>query len=54
MARSSLEAEHGIIVNFSDHDGYHTAYQYIKKYDNEVYHSTGNPNLDEVGSPKTK
>ena len=53
-AKRALEAEHGIVVNFSDHEGYYTAYQYINKYDDKVYHSTGHPDLHEIGSPKTK
>ena len=32
-AKRALEAEHGITVNFSDHNGYYTAYRYINKYD---------------------
>jgi hypothetical protein len=27
------------VVNFSDHDGYYTAYRYISKSDENVYHS---------------
>ena len=42
------------MVNFSDHDGYYTAYRYISKSDENVYHSPNHPNLDEVGSPQTK
>ena len=53
-AKKSIEAEHGIAVNFSDHDGYYTAYRYISKSDDMVFHSTGHPNLDEIGSPRTK
>ncbi len=53
-AKRALETKHGITVNFSDHDGCYTAYQYIRKEDDMVYHSTGHPNLDEVGSPRTK
>ena len=53
-AKRALEAEHGIVVNFSDHKDYYTAYQYINKYDDKVYRSTGHPDLHEIGSPKTK
>ncbi len=53
-AKKFIEAEHGIAVNFSDHDGYCTAYRYISKSDDMVFHSTGHPNLDEIGSPRTK
>ena len=38
-AKKSIEAEHGIAVNFSDHDGYYTAYRYISKSDEMVFHS---------------
>ena len=41
-------------MNFSDHDGYYTAYRYISKSDENVYHSPNHPNLEEIGSPKTK
>ena len=53
-AKRSFEEKHGIIVNFSDHEGYYSAYCYISKYDETVFHSRGHPNLDEVGSPRTK
>ena len=53
-AKRALESQHNIVVNFCDHDGYYTAYKYVKKHDTMVYHSTEHPNLDEVASPKTK
>jgi hypothetical protein len=53
-AKKLIEAEHGIAVNFSDHDGYYTAYRYISKSDDMVFHSTRHPNLDEICSPRTK
>ena len=53
-AKRSFEEKHLIIVNFSDHEGYYSAYCYISKYDETVFHSRGHPNLDEVGSPRTK
>lgn len=53
-AKKFIEAEHGITLNFSDHDGYYTAYKYVNKCDDKVFLSTGHPNLDEIGSPRTK
>lgn len=52
--KRALQRKHGVVVNFSDHDGYYTAYRYISKSDENVYHSPNHPNLDEIGSPKTK
>ena len=52
--KRSLQRKYGVVVNFSDHDGYYTAYKYIRKYDANIYHSPNHPNLDEVRSPKTK
>ena len=53
-SKRTLQRKHGIVVNFSDHDGYYSAYKYICKYDDNVYHSPNHPNLNEIGSPKTK
>ena len=53
--KEKLKDNHGVVVNFSDgHDNYYTAYRYVTKQDAEVYHSVGHPNLNEIGSPKTK
>ena len=53
--KEKLEDNHGVVVNFSDgRDNYYTAYRYVTKQDAEVYHSVGHPNLNEIGSPKTK
>jgi hypothetical protein len=54
QSKRALQRKYGIVVNFSDHDGYYTAYRYISKFDENVYHSPNHPNLDEIGSPKTK
>ena len=51
--KRTLETQHRISVHFSHHDGYYSAYWYISKYDENIFHSTGHPNLDEVGSPRT-
>ena len=53
-AKRTLVTQHRISVHFSDHDGYYSAYRYISKYDENIFHSTGHPNLDEVGSPRTE
>ena len=42
------------MANFFDHYGYYSAYKYICKHDDNVYHSPNHPNLDEIGSPQTK
>ena len=52
--KRALQRKYGVVVNFSDHDGYYTAYRYISKSDENVCHSPNHPNLDEIGSPKTK
>ena len=44
----------GVVVNFSDHDYYLSAYRYVTKSDIEVAHSLDHPNLSEAKSPKTK
>ena len=47
----------GISLHFSDkHHGYHVAFKYVCKNKpfTEVLHSPGHPNLQEIGSPKTK
>ena len=45
-ARRTLEARHRISVHFSDHDEYYSAYWYITKYDENIFHSTEQPNFD--------
>ena len=49
--------KHGIALHFSDQPyGYHVAYKYVCKNKSltDVLHSPGHPNLQEIGSPKTK
>ena len=53
-SKRAIQQKFGIVVNFSDHDGYYSAYKYICKHDDNVYHSPNHPNLDEIGSPQTK
>ena len=45
QCKRALQKKHGVVVNFSDHDGYYTAYRYISKSDENVYHS---PNHEEL------
>ena len=51
--KRALEKKHGIVVHFSDHEGYYSAYKYVCKFDQNVFHSDNHPNLQEIGSPKT-
>ena len=51
--KTALERSHGIVVHFSDHEGYYSAYKYVCKFDQEVFHSDNHPNLQEIGSPHT-
>jgi len=54
-AKRRIQAQHGVVVHFAENDGeYHSAYKYVCKSDNAVFHSEGHPNLAEVGSPPTK
>lgn len=53
--KNALTKQHGIIVNFSEsHDCYHSAYKYVTKTDKDVYISDNHPELENIGSPKTK
>ena len=55
VVKNRLMEKFSVSVNFSEgHDNYYAAYRYIKKMDEEVYHSEGHPNLSEIGSPRTK
>ena len=50
-----LIENHGVTANFSEsHDHYYSAYKYLCKSDKMLYHSTRHPNLQDIGSPKTK
>jgi len=53
--KNHLHQKHDVVVHFSDsHDNYYSAFKYISKSDKDVYQSLGHPNLQEIGSPKTK
>ena len=48
-------SNHQVVVNFPEsHKNYYTAYKYVYKKDCNVIHSQNHPDLQEVGSPKTK
>ncbi|CAB4021339.1 Hypothetical predicted protein [Paramuricea clavata] len=55
--KNYVSKKHGIALHFFDQScGYHVAYKYVcknKPFTN-VLHSPGHPNLQEIGSPKTK
>ena len=53
--KNSIIKEHNVSVHFSDnHDNYIAAYRYVCKTDDQVFHSVSHPDLNEIGSPKTK
>jgi len=52
--KDALAKDSGIQVNFSNkHDNYWTAYQYISKSDQNVFHSRNHPNLQSASAPRT-
>ena len=53
--KNSIMKDHNVSVHFSDnHDNYIAAYRYVCKTDDHVFHSLSHPDLNEIGSPKTK
>ena len=53
--KNQIFENHGAVLHFSEsHDNYYTAYKYICKTDVDVFKSFNHPNLDNIGSPKTK
>ena len=53
--KNYLMSNHQIVVNFSEsHETYYTAYKYVCKKDCNVIHSQNHPDVQEVGSHKTK
>ena len=55
--KTYVSKKHGIALHFSEQPyGYHVAYKYVCKNKpfTDVLHSPGHPNLQEIGSPKTK
>ena len=56
-AKDYVSKKYEIALHFSDQShGYHAAYKYVcnNKPFTDVLHSPGHPNLQEIGSPKTK
>ena len=57
VVKNYVSKKHRIVLHFSDQlFGYHVAYKYVCKNKpfTDVLHSPGHPNLQEIGSPKTK
>ena len=54
-AKKSVQESHGAVLHFSkNHDNYYSAYRYLSKTDKNITHSKGHPNLEQIGSPRTK
>ena len=54
-AKRLMSETYGAVLHFSEsHDNYYSAYRYITKSDDQVFHSQEHPYLKEIGSPKTK
>ena len=49
--KNAIKDRFGIVVNFSGHSGYHSAYEYVTKEDTEFVASEGHP--ANVTAPKT-
>ena len=43
-----------IVIHFSEHENYDSAFRYINKYDTEIYLSSERPNLQKIDTPNTK
>ena len=53
--KNNIQRKHDIVTNFSDsHNYYISAYRYVCKTDEYVFHSVNHPDLSEVGSPQNK
>ena len=53
--KKDIQKQQGVVVNFSDkHNNYISAYRYVTKEDENVYHSPGHPDLSSASSPRTK
>ena len=51
MVKKYLQEVENVVVHFSGHAGYYTAYQYVTKEDTEVLRSESHPSS--VAAPKT-
>ena len=55
QVKRSLQEKFDVAVHFAENEvGYYSAYRYVWKHDNEVFHSENHPNLTEAGSPGTE
>ena len=53
--KNNIQRKQDIVTNFSDsHNYYASAYRYVCKTDEYVFHSINHPDLSEVGSHRTK
>ncbi|CAB4038817.1 PREDICTED: uncharacterized protein LOC107339053 [Paramuricea clavata] len=55
QVKEKMMKNHVVVLHFSNaHDNYHSAYQSVTKQDTEVFLSPNHPNLNVIGSPRTK
>ena len=55
QVKRSLPKNFGVVVYFAENEGgYYSAYKYVCKHDNEMFHSESHPNLTEAGLWGTK
>ena len=52
--KNEIYNKHKVVIHFSEHENYYSAFPYISKYDTEIYLSSENPNLQKIVSPNTK
>ena len=53
--KQAVSNKHGVILHFSGkHDNYYALFKYVIKIDKKLFLSPRHPNLEEIGSPKTK
>ena len=52
--KNKIYNERRIVIHFSEHENYYSAFRYISKYDTEIYLSSEHPNLQKISSPNTK
>ena len=50
QVKRSLPKDFGVVVYFAENEGgYYSAYKYVCKHGNEMFHSESHPNLTEAG-----
>ena len=52
--KNEIYNKHKIVIHFSEHENYYSAFRYISKHDAEIYLSSEHPNLQKIGSRNTK